>query len=674
MKLVLRAALPAVLGACSAAEEPGAAVPELRVELTGASAAVTTGALADVAFWTDPRQPGDELILAAAGNGGVLMYAADGSLAGTAEDVDAAMIAVAPDFAAGGEQGPLVLGYRGSSSTIDAWRVDRAAPALRTVSQALVEVDDEVVGLCHYRSRLSGGHYLYAVTDTGLVHHYEVYEAGDGVAARLLRSIASGKGSAFCAVDPRDGMLYLSEEDTGIWRTGAEPETDPVREPVDLRAPFGALSDEVKGLAVQPAGAGRSWLVVSDAGEERLAVYSLPDPELLGFVTFDGLEEVEAIAAAGDVLALVDEEEGGVTRLKLLGRGELAAATGLTLADAAELPPAPAVVRPVLETEPVATWGDAADDPAIWLHPDDPERSLVIGTDKKRGLFVYDLDGRVLQVLEDGNLNNVDVRYGFELGGAAVDLAAASNRSTGGISVYRIDPDERQLADVAAGTLPTGFNDPYGACLYSSAASGELYVFVNEGDTGLFRQWRLYDDGTGRVAAEQVREFPVGSQAEGCVADDETGYLYIGEEERALWKYSAEPDGGSERTLIDTTEDDGRLTADIEGVALWLGEGGRGYLVVSNQGADNYAVYRREGDNAYVGHFHIVANPARGIDGASETDGLEVTSAPLGARFPSGLLVVQDGRNIAPREKQNFKYISWADVEAALDLHEDPAP
>jgi 3-phytase len=79
-------------------------------------------------------------------------------------------------------------------------------------------------------------------------------------------------------------------------------------------------------------------------------------------------------------------------------------------------------------------------------------------------------------------------------------------------------------------------------------------------------------------------------------------------------------------------------------------------------------VYRREGNNEFVGFFSIVANAAAGIDGASETDGLDVSSAALGSRFPDGLLVVQDGRNIAPEERQNFKYISWTEIASALGL------
>jgi len=170
------------------------------------------------------------------------------------------------------------------------------------------------------------------------------------------------------------------------------------------------------------------------------------------------------------------------------------------------------------------------------------------------------------------------------------------------------------------------------------------------------------------VTGEPVRDIPVGSQAEGCVADDVHAALYVAEEDVGLWKYSAEPDGGTDRTSLDTTDDAGRLTDDVEGVALFDAGDGNGYIVASNQGANNYAIYRREGNNDFVGFFHIVANVAAGIDGASETDGLDVSSANFGGVLSDGLLVVQDGRNIAPEQRQNFKYVAWRDIAEALGI------
>jgi myo-inositol-hexaphosphate 3-phosphohydrolase len=89
-------------------------------------------------------------------------------------------------------------------------------------------------------------------------------------------------------------------------------------------------------------------------------------------------------------------------------------------------------VRPaaLVKTEPVAGAGDAADDPAIWVHPTDPARSLILGTDKKGGLNVYALDGRSVQeVSNDWRPHNVDVLSGFSLDGKTVDLAVAGSRN-----------------------------------------------------------------------------------------------------------------------------------------------------------------------------------------------------------------------------------------------------
>jgi len=79
-------------------------------------------------------------------------------------------------------------------------------------------------------------------------------------------------------------------------------------------------------------------------------------------------------------------------------------------------------------------------------------------------------------------------------------------------------------------------------------------------------------------------------------------------------------------------------------------------------------VYERQGDNAFLGHFFVVADEASGIDGASETDGLDVTSANLGATFPNGVLVVQDGRNITPKARQNYKLVPWERIAEAMGL------
>jgi 3-phytase len=348
----------------------------------------------------------------------------------------------------------------------------------------------------------------------------------------------------------------------------------------------------------------------------------------------------------------------------VLGFAIVLSACGLKrLADESSM----ATVLPVAETDPVESTDDAADDPAIWVHPDDPALSLIIGSQKKFGLLIYGLDGRLRQSLPVGRVNNVDLRDGFRLGGKTVAIVAGSNRTTAGVSVFALDAKTRELRDVAAGVLDTGFAEPYGLCLYRSRKSGEFFVFVND-KSGPMRQWRLRPHRDGRVAIELAREFKLDSQPEGCVADDEAGVLYVGEEKRGVWKMDAEPDAPSERSLIDGVGAGGHLVADVEGMSLWTGTEGRGYLVVSSQGENAYAVYERQGTNRYLGKFRIGSNAALGVDGTAETDGLDITARPLGSAYPRGLLVVQDGVNELPPHNQNFKLVPWSAIEGALSL------
>jgi 3-phytase len=314
-----------------------------------------------------------------------------------------------------------------------------------------------------------------------------------------------------------------------------------------------------------------------------------------------------------------------------------------------------ASVAAVVETEPVPHGDDAADDPAIWVDPADPSRSAVIGTDKDGGLAVYDLDGKQLQYLPDGELNNVDLRDGFSLGGAAVTLVTAGNRRNNTIAVYRFDPVSRQLQDVAARPLGTGVAI-YGSCMYRSKASQKTYFFATSED-GDIEQWELFDSG-GRVDGREVRTLrPDSDKSEGCVADDDLSRLYVGEEEAGIWRYGAEPDSGEERTRVDSTGD-GHLVADVEGLTVVKGPDDGGWLVASSQGDSSFVLYERDGDNEFIRRFRV--GGAGSVDGVEETDGIDGTSADLGGRFTGGLFVVQDGSN--PGANQNFKLVAWDSI------------
>lgn len=460
----------------------------------------------------------------------------------------------------------------------------------------------------------------------------------------VIRELNVPYDSTACAVDHTSGALYIAEADRAIWRYQAEPEADEGRSLVQVNKPFGQLQGEVKALQVLTDG---SLLAVEEEPARLLHITS--DGRIAQAVNIPALAEASGLALSmqnNRATAYISSEAADAVQQ-----------LSLTLPVTAERAPKKAVMQlqPTLQTEAALARGDVMDDPAVWHHPTRPELSLILATDKRAGLDVYNMQGKRVQQHSVGRLNNVDVRYGLQWQSAAHDIAAASLRDDNSLQLFAID-DTGTLHN--AGKVSTTLTDIYGLCMYHSIQSDKHYVFVND-KSGLIEQYRIDTDGIGWQGT-LVRSLQVPSQPEGCVADDKRGVLFVGEEDEAIWRFAAEADAATAGEAI-IRVDGKHLVADIEGIAL-AEHNGSSYLLVSSQGNDSYLVFDATAPYAQRLHFRISTNPELGIDGVSETDGLEVTTRSLGPGFEQGALIVQDGRNRMPEQGQNLKLVPWTQI------------
>jgi 3-phytase len=332
----------------------------------------------------------------------------------------------------------------------------------------------------------------------------------------------------------------------------------------------------------------------------------------------------------------------------------------LALGACAHAPIAPAL----RETVAVSQTGDAADDPAIWV-ASNPAESLVIGTQKQGGLYVFDLSGAIVQEVPGGRPNNADLRDAFPWRDGAAPIVGASDRTDNTIVLWRFDAATRRLDPTPRARIATGFAEVYGFCL---GRMGDHFVaIVTDKNSGTVGVWRLVQGADGALSGERIVNYTLGSIAEGCVVDDENGTYYVSQELVGIWRARLDDATGASRQQIDRVDAGGHLVADVEGLTLYRAANGGGYLIASVQGRSQYAVYNR-GDNAYRGAFAIGASADGSADAVQGTDGIDVTSANLGPDLPQGLFVAQDDRNTSPNDLQNFKYVSWTDIAAALGL------
>jgi 3-phytase len=199
-----------------------------------------------------------------------------------------------------------------------------------------------------------------------------------------------------------------------------------------------------------------------------------------------------------------------------------------------------------------------------------------------------------------------------------------------------------------------------GISLFRRPSDGAIFAIVAPKSgprQGYLGQYRLEDDGNGRVKASFVRyfgDFSGVGEIEAVAVDDALGYVYYADEGNGIHKYHADPDHPeAEKELAHFGRTGFR--ADREGIALYERQDGTGYIICTDQltGNSEYHVYRREGEPGRPHDHDKLLKLVRG--NADGTDGLEITSKPLGQRFPGGLVVAMNSRG------RNFLIYDWQD-------------
>lgn len=321
-------------------------------------------------------------------------------------------------------------------------------------------------------------------------------------------------------------------------------------------------------------------------------------------------------------------------------------------------------IQPLVETAVIEanTADDAADDPAIWIRPDDVMKSLVFGSNKKGGIATYDLSGEEVSYVAVGKVNNIEVIDDVPMGGLSVSILGGTNRSTQSLDLYKIDSvkDLSLVGRVLMDSLL--IDDIYGFC-FASDKKGNQYAIIN-GKNGLMQQY-LMKPTSDSISLSLARSVHFDDQVEGMVADATYGNLFVGEEDAGVWKLDIDPSSQKKVLLSSSTaRNNPNIKYDVEGITL-LKNGDEGYLVVSSQGNFSYALFNRTGDHEYVTSFKVVDG---GVDGTQETDGLVINTTPLGEQFPEGIIILQDGFNydVDVMRPQNFKYASVRDLMKQL--------
>ena len=297
-----------------------------------------------------------------------------------------------------------------------------------------------------------------------------------------------------------------------------------------------------------------------------------------------------------------------------------------------------------VETEPVFAGDDAADDMCVLENFNNPESSLIISSDKKYGIIVYDLEGFKLYDYEVGRINNVDILPSRSFQNKYI--VAGTNRTYNSIDIYLFN-SKGELENLILRKEIPSLKDVYGVTFYRDEFNTYLFISDKKGNV---EQWSYNNDEV-NSEIKFVRKLKFSSLVEGLVADESKGKIYIGQERKGIWELNAFPSFDSQKKLI--FKKSKNFKPDFEGLALRDDGNGEGYLIASVQGSNGYLIIDRKSLDAKI-FFRIIDGDK--IDGTTETDGIDVTSIKT-SKFPNGFFIAQDDDNDGLN--QNFKLVDW---------------
>ena len=314
-------------------------------------------------------------------------------------------------------------------------------------------------------------------------------------------------------------------------------------------------------------------------------------------------------------------------------------------------------VAPSGETTPFPGASLKGGDTAVWLHPTDRSKSLVLGVDGQSALYLYALDGSSAGSYP-GAFSQVDVRYGFPLGTLQPALVALLG-TEGSLTFATVDPTTRAVTNVSGSGVNVGAQP--GCARIFHVRGSAAYELVTTNGTEV-KRWAL-GSSNGKVTATPIATYPgvLSGPATACASDEALSRMYVVDGVQGLSVLDFLGDGGLSATLVAQANVSAELGSPTA-VAVYPGGGQGGYLAVASNaplgGGRTVINFFERQSLSIVADFQVTA-PGVSVE---STRGLAFSGLVISDAYSPGLLVVHDGTN-----SSNFKLVSLGNVSNAAD-------
>ena len=245
----------------------------------------------DPAIWRNPADPARSLIIGTDKKAGIHVHDLAGKRLSFTPSARLNNVDLRDGVTINGRAGVLAA----ASDRADIANAKVALFQLDTASAKLIPMGSyrtgpgEAYGMCLWTRASDKALFGFVILKDGRIDQVRIDASGATPSVTKVREMKLATQSEGCVVDDRTGILYVAEEDAGLWRFDADPAASIIATPI-ATVDRDLLYDDAEGLAIAPEGRDGGYLVASSQGDNAYVLYRLPGLEYAGrFRIADGL-------------------------------------------------------------------------------------------------------------------------------------------------------------------------------------------------------------------------------------------------------------------------------------------------------------------------------------------------------------------------------------------------
>lgn len=232
----------------------------------------------DPSIWYNEKKPAQSRIIATDKQKGLGVYNLQGDIlsfkaVGKINNCD-----VQYQLQMGSDKIDIIGGSNRTDNTVSIYRYNKKSTTIDSIAILKIpSLSEEIYGFCFYKNPVSQEIFSISIGKDGLLEQNLIFFDGQSIRYKNIRNYKFENQCEGLVVDHENGVLFIGEEDFGIWKLNLRNRNSKKEMVCDINIQKEIIAD-VEGLTLYFAKNGMGYLLASSQGDNSYAIFNRKSP------------------------------------------------------------------------------------------------------------------------------------------------------------------------------------------------------------------------------------------------------------------------------------------------------------------------------------------------------------------------------------------------------------